>query len=208
MLSRNGAGPRKRAVITGKLWKLRPREYHIDLAAPVNTLPKEKLDVILYGTSGREITVHYHDRDGRRATSHPFEGVIHNLHRRYNDTSSEYMREKISEFMSERICPTCNGARLRTEALAITVDNVNIVQVTKWPVLHTLSWVDGLSGSDTPLTARQQAIAERILKEIHSRLGFLVDVGLDYLTLERALLPPSPAAKHSASAWQRKSARG
>ena len=181
------SGPKEEGGYYWQTLEAAAREYHIDLAAPVNALPKEKLDVILYGTSGREVTVHYHNRDGRRATfSTPFEGVIHNLHRRYNDTSSEYMREKISEFMSERVCPTCNGARLRTEALAITVDNVNIVQVTKWPVLHTLTWVDGLSGGDSPLTARQQAIAERILKEIHSRLGFLVDVGLDYLTLERS----------------------
>ena len=150
------------------------------------TLPKEKLEIILYGTNGREVTVHYHNRDGRKATfSTPFEGVIRNLERRYGETNSEYMREKISEFMSERICPTCNGARLRREALAITIDGVNIVECTHWPVLNTLEWARHLGHPDTPLTPRQQAIAERILKEIQSRLGFLVDVGLDYLTLER-----------------------
>jgi excinuclease ABC subunit A len=163
------------------------REYHIDLSAPVNTLPKEKLDIILYGTNGGQVTVHYQNRDGRRATFRTsFEGVIHNLERRYNETNSEFMREKISEFMSERVCPTCKGARLRREALAITVDGANIVNVTHWPVLRTLEWADRLGSADTPLTPRQQAIAERILKEIQARLGFLVNVGLDYLTLERS----------------------
>ncbi len=112
--------------------------------------------------------------------------MVRNLERRYGETNSEYMREKISEFMSERVCPTCNGARLRREALAITIDGINIVECTHWPVLHTLEWARRLSDPDTPLTSRQQAIAERILKEIQSRLGFLVDVGLDYLTLERS----------------------
>jgi excinuclease ABC subunit A len=115
-----------------------------------------------------------------------FEGVIGNLQRRYNETNSEYMREKISEVMSERICPTCNGARLRREALAVTIDGVNIVAVTQWPVLRTLEWAQRLYGAETPLSARQQAIADRILKEIQARLGFLVDVGLDYLTLQRS----------------------
>jgi excinuclease ABC subunit A len=133
------------------------------------------------------VTVHYQNRDGRRATfSTPFEGVIGNLQRRYNETNSEYMREKISEFMSERTCPTCNGKRLRKEALAVTVDGMNIIDVTTWPVLHTLEWVERINGPDTPLNARQQAIAERILKEIQARLGFLVNVGLDYLTLQRS----------------------
>jgi len=112
--------------------------------------------------------------------------VINNLQRRYNETSSEYLRERIGLFMSERICPTCQGKRLRKEALAITVDGVNIVEVTEWPVNRTLDWVKKLYGTDTPLTSRQQAIAERILKEIRERLGFLVDVGLDYLTLQRS----------------------
>jgi excinuclease ABC subunit A len=163
------------------------REYHIDLDAPVNTLPSEKMEVVLYGTRGREVTVHYHNRDGRRATfSTPFEGVIGNLQRRYNETNSEFTREKISEFMSERTCPTCNGKRLRKEALAVTLDEVNIIDVTTWPVLRTLEWVERINGPETPLNARQQAIAERILKEILARLGFLVNVGLDYLTLQRS----------------------
>jgi excinuclease ABC subunit A len=181
------SGPREEGGYYWQTLEAAAREYKINLDAPVSSLSQEKMDVILYGTSGREVTVHYHNRDGRRATFNtPFEGVIGNLERRYNETSSDYMRDKISEVMSERVCPTCNGARLRREALAITINEVNIVQVTHWPVLHTLEWVNSLNAPDTPLTPRQQVIAERILKEILARLGFLVDVGLDYLTLERS----------------------
>ncbi len=87
--------------------------------------------------------------------------------------------------MTDRPCPTCQGKRLRPEAMAVTVDDVNIIDATSWPVNRTLEWAEQLAGKDTPLTTRQQAIAERILKEIRSRLGFLVNVGLDYLTLNR-----------------------
>ncbi len=181
------SGPREEGGYYWQTLEAAAREYKINLNMPVNSLAQEKLDIILYGTNGKEVTVHYHNRDGRRATFNtPFEGVIGNLERRYNETSSEYMRDKISEFMSERVCPTCQGARLRQEALAITINDVNVVQVTKWPVLHTLEWARDLSGPDTPLNLRQQVIGERILKEIIARLGFLVDVGLDYLTLERS----------------------
>jgi excinuclease ABC subunit A len=163
------------------------QHYHIDLDAPVRSLSKEQLDLILYGTQGQEVTVHYENRDGRKATFRtPFEGVIGNLERRYNETNSDYMRERIAEFMTENVCPTCGGARLRKEALSVTIDGVNIVEVTRWPVLRSLEWARHLNAPDTPLNARQMVIAERILKEIQARLGFLVDVGLDYLTLQRS----------------------
>jgi excinuclease ABC subunit A len=163
------------------------QHYHIDLDAPVRSLSKEQLDLILYGTQGQEVTVHYENRDGRKATFRtPFEGVIGNLERRYNETNSDYIRERIAEFMTESVCPTCNGARLRKEALAVTIDGANIVEVTQWPVMRSLEWVRHLSAADTSLSPRQMAIAERILKEIQARLGFLVDVGLDYLTLQRS----------------------
>ena len=181
------SGPREEGGYYWQTLEAVARHYHIDLDAPVKTLPEEKLNLILYGTNGQEVAVRYRTRDGRNATFRtPFEGVIGNLHRRYSETNSEYMREKISEYMSERICPTCGGARLRKEAMAVTVDGVNIVEVTMWPVLRTLSWSKRLSSPESPLTPRQQAIADRILKEIQSRLGFLVDVGLDYLTLRRS----------------------
>jgi excinuclease ABC subunit A len=181
------SGPREEGGYYWQLMEAVAREYKIDLDKPVSALSPENLEIVLYGTKGKEVNVHYHNRDGRQAIYRtPFEGVINNLQRRYNETNSEYIREKLSEIMSERVCPTCEGARLRKEALAVTVDDVNIIQVTGWPVLRTLDWVNRLAGSDTPLIPRHQIIAERILKEIQARLGFLVDVGLDYLTLQRS----------------------
>jgi excinuclease ABC subunit A len=180
------SGPREEGGYYWQTLEAAAREYRIDLNAPVHTIPSEKMEIILYGTRGREVTVHYRNKNGRKATFRtPFEGVIANLERRYGETSSEYMRDKISEFMSERPCQNCRGARLRPEALAVTVSDNNIVEVTTWPVLRTLEWVRQLSSPETRLNPRQQAIAARILKEIAERLGFLVDVGLDYLTLER-----------------------
>ncbi|HJW91898.1 MAG TPA: excinuclease ABC subunit UvrA [Anaerolineales bacterium] len=180
------SGPREEGGYYWQTLEAAAQEYHINLEAPVQSIPREKLEIILYGTNSREVTVHYHNKHGRKATFRtPFEGVIRNLERRYNETNSDYMRDKISEFMSERTCQTCGGARLRPEAMAVTVDGVNIIEVTKWPVLRTLEWVKRLTAPETSLSSRQQAIASRILKEIIDRLGFLVNVGLDYLTLER-----------------------
>ncbi|MCE1254057.1 MAG: excinuclease ABC subunit UvrA [Anaerolineae bacterium] len=163
------------------------KAFHIDLDAPVKDLPEDKLKIVLYGTGGKEVTVHLQGRNDRQSTFQAaFEGVIPNFERRYRETQSEYIRNKISEFMSDRPCPTCNGTRLRKEVLAVTIDESNIVDVTGWPVLRTLDWtrrqVDSASGV---LNARQRTIADRILKEIQARLEFLVNVGLDYLTLNR-----------------------
>jgi len=175
---------------SGYYWQLLEavaQHFHIDMDKPFRELPPEKQRLILYGTQGEYVRVHYQNRDGRQATFETqFEGVIGNLERRYRETTSEYIREKISEYMSDRPCPTCQGKRLRPEALAVTVDGVNIMEVTEWPVRRVLDWVKHLAGPQSPLTARQQAVAERILKEITSRLGFLVNVGLDYLTLSRS----------------------
>jgi excinuclease ABC subunit A len=133
------------------------------------------------------VPVHYRTAQGREFTFvRDFEGIIPNLERRYRETTSDYIRDRIAEFMSDRPCPACHGARLRPEALAVTVDGYNIVQVTSWPVHQTLRWVERLSGPETPLDGRQRAIADRVLKEIKARLGFLVNVGLDYLTLNRS----------------------
>jgi excinuclease ABC subunit A len=163
------------------------REHKIDLEAPVESIPEKKLNKILYGTGGKELKVEFTGRNGRKSSFQAsFEGVINNLERRYRETNSEYVRGKISEFMSDQPCQTCGGLRLRKEALAVTVDDKNIIEVTTWPVRKSLEWIDKLSGESTPLSARDQLIAERILKEISARLGFLVNVGLDYLTLQRS----------------------
>ncbi len=163
------------------------QHYKIDMNKPFRDLPKAHQDLVLHGTRGERVTLHYQNREGRKATwDTAFSGVIGNLERRYRETNSDYIRTKINEFMSDQPCPSCQGKRLRPEALAVTVDDANILQVTEWPVLKALAWAQKLSGTETPLNARQQAIAERILKEITSRLGFLANVGLDYLTLHRS----------------------
>jgi excinuclease ABC subunit A len=171
----------------GQLLEATAQHYHIDMDKPFKELTEEKRNIILYGTKGEKVRIHYHNRDGRTATfDTAFEGVIGNLERRYRETNSEYIREKISEYMSDRPCPTCQGRRLRPEAIAVTVNNTNIIEVTGWPINRTLGWVDDLCGKASPLTTRQKAVSERILKEIQARLGFLVNVGLDYLTLNRS----------------------
>lgn len=181
------SGPREEGGYYWQTLEATAREFQIDLNAPVKSIPPEKLDVILYGTNGKEITVHYRNKNGRQSTFQTtFEGVITNLERRYNETNSDYMRAKISDFMSQRTCTTCGGARLRPEALAVTLDNINIVEVTQWPVLHTLEWAKRLKSPDSNLSPRDRAISSRIIKELLDRLGFLVDVGLDYLTLSRS----------------------
>ncbi|MEW5869731.1 MAG: excinuclease ABC subunit UvrA [Chloroflexota bacterium] len=180
-------GPREEGGFYWQALEAVAKHYKIDLDAPVRTLSPEQLNLVLYGTGEEKVTIHYRNKDGRTASWQlTFEGVVGNLQRRYNETGSEAMRERIAEFMSEQVCQTCGGMRLRKEALAVTVDGVNIVDVTQWPVLRTLDWARKLAGPETPLTRRQQVIAERTLKEIQSRLGFLVDVGLDYLTLQRS----------------------
>lgn len=180
-------GPREQGGYYWQMIEAVAKAYDIDLDAPVSSIPEEKLNKILYGTGREEIRVHLHGRNDRQASYvTPFEGVIPNMERRYRETNSEYIRARIAEFMTDQPCPTCKGTRLRPEALAVTVDGYNIVEVTDWPVNRTLAWVERLMGEDSPLTERQRTIADRILKEIRARLGFLVDVGLDYLTLRRS----------------------
>lgn len=179
-------GPREQGGYYWQTIEAVAERYEIDLDAPVKSIPPEKLDKILYGTAGEEVNVRIEGRNGRETSFRtPFEGVIPNLMRRYRETNSEYIRGKIAEFMTDKPCPTCGGARLRKEALAVTVNGANIIEVTSWPVLKTLTWVNELAEGSV-LSPRQLAIADRILKEIRARLGFLVNVGLDYLTLGRS----------------------
>jgi excinuclease ABC subunit A len=163
------------------------KAYKIDMDRPVRELTQEQVNIILYGTGEKQIQMIYKNTNGNEFKfTRAFEGVITNLERRYRETNSEYMRERISEFMSDRPCPSCGGKRLNPAALAVTVDDVNIVEANSWHVLKTLEWVKKLSGKNSPLTSKQKKIAERVLKEIHERLTFLVNVGLDYLTLNRS----------------------
>jgi excinuclease ABC subunit A len=161
--------------------------YKIDLDLPVEALSQEDLAIVLHGTEGKQVSIQYQSRDGRTSSyKAPYEGVVGNLERRYQETSSDYIRGRIQEYMSEQPCPTCKGQRLRPEALSVTINDVNIVEVTNWPVLRTLAWVRKLKADKSPLDKRQRTIAARVLKEVEDRLGFLVDVGLDYLTLQRS----------------------
>jgi len=163
------------------------KAYKIDLDAPVKDLSKEHLKIVLYGTGDKQIQMTYQNANGNEFKfTRAFEGVISNMERRYRETNSEYIREKISEFMSDRPCPSCGGKRLNPAALAVTVDGINIVEANSWPVLQTLEWVKKIAGKNTPLTSKQKTIAERVIREIHERLNFLVNVGLDYLTLNRS----------------------
>ncbi|GAB4496626.1 MAG: excinuclease ABC subunit UvrA [Anaerolineales bacterium] len=160
--------------------------HAIDLDAPVRDLTEEQLKIILYGTGSEEVQVRFRRSNGKLITFDArFEGVINNLQRRYHETNSEYIRDKISEFMSQRTCPACNGARLRPEALAVTIEHENIVAVSNWTILKLAQWVKHLE-QITLKDERKRLISERILKELNARLGFLVNVGLDYLTLSRS----------------------
>ena len=163
------------------------KAFKIDLDKPVKDLTEDQLKIVLFGTGDKQIQMTYQNSNGNEFKfTRAFEGVITNMERRYRETNSEYIREKISEFMSDRPCPSCGGKRLNPAALAVTVDNVNIVEANSWPVSTTLEWVKKISGKNSPLTSKQKTIAERVIKEIHERLNFLVNVGLNYLTLNRS----------------------
>lgn len=180
-------GPREEGGYYWHTLTTAAKHYKIDLDAPFHDLTKEQQKVILYGTGEKQLPMTYKNSSGFEVKfTRAFEGVITNLERRYKETNSEYIREKISEFMSDRPCPSCKGRRLNPAALAVTVDGVNIVQANSWPVLQTLEWVKKLTGKSSPLTNKQKTIAERVIREIHERLNFLVNVGLDYLTLNRS----------------------
>ena len=155
--------------------------YGFSLDTPVKDLPKDVVDVILYGTGGKKIKVAYERQYGTGTYNTPFEGVITNLERRYKETSSDYMKEEYEQYMSNVPCPDCRGERLRREALAVTVGGLSISQLTRLSVVQSDEFFKGLE-----LSEKDEMIAAQILKEIHARLGFLRDVGLEYLTLSRA----------------------
>jgi excinuclease ABC subunit A len=157
-------------------------KYSIDLDVPWRDLPEEHRNTILFGTNGDRIYVSYRNRyNRRRQYMTQFDGVVGNLEKRYTETDSEYRREKIEEFMSQVPCPKCKGARLRPEALAVTVGETNISEFTSLSVWKAQEFFEGVD-----FTAREWLIGERVVKEIRERLGFLVDVGLGYLTLGRS----------------------
>ena len=155
--------------------------YGFSLRAPVAELAAEHVDVLLYGTEERVPVTVKAARDESRTFTVDFEGVIPNLQRRYKETDSDYMRGEIERFMTVQPCPACQGARLKPESLSVTINAYTIAQVTSFAVKDASAWFAAL-----PLTERERLIGRQILKEIQARLQFLMNVGLDYLTLDRA----------------------
>ncbi|HKN59073.1 MAG TPA: excinuclease ABC subunit UvrA, partial [Gemmatimonadaceae bacterium] len=161
------------------------RKHRFSVQAPVRELTPEQLNYVLYGDRG-EITISYTGSGGHdNRWNTTFEGVIPNLSRRYKETDSDYIRTEIEKYMAENPCPACGGARLKPESLAVIIDERNISAVTGLSIDDALTWVESLQAPKSPLSERERTIAYQILKEICSRLTFLRDVGLDYLTLER-----------------------
>ena len=157
------------------------KRYKFKLNTPVKDLPPEALDAILYGTNGEKLTLYYDQPRGKGTLYQAFEGIVNNLERRYRETQSDSVKRELEECMSECPCPTCKGRRLRKESLAVTVGGIDIDAFTHKSVDDALEFVDQLT-----LTETQMRIAQRILKEIRERLGFLRSVGLQYLTLSRS----------------------
>ena len=156
------------------------KKYKFKLNTPVKDLPPEVINVILYGTNGDKLTLHYDQPRGQGVLYQPFEGIVNNLERRYRETQSDAVKRELEECMSECPCPTCKGRRLRAESLAVTVGGLDIDAYCQKSVTEALDFISKLELSET-----QMMIAEQILKEIRSRLGFLSSVGLQYLTLSR-----------------------
>ena len=158
------------------------RHFKVSMTLPWKEIPKAARDVILYGSGEDIIKMSYVDGDRKYQIAKPFEGVITNLERRYRETDSNWTREEVEKYQRITNCEICNGNRLKPEALAVKLDGLHISQVTEMSIRKAKAWFDALPKT---LTAQQREIAARILKEINERLGFLNDVGLEYLTLAR-----------------------
>jgi excinuclease ABC subunit A len=158
------------------------KHYGVDMDIPVKDTPKHQMDKILYGSDGEQIYFKYENEQGQvREAMIEFEGVINNVERRYKETASDYIREQMEKYMAQQNCPTCKGHRLKKEALAIFIGDLHIGEITKMSVEEAFNFFDTVI-----LTPKQEKIANLILREIKERIGFLVNVGLDYLTLSRA----------------------
>jgi excinuclease ABC subunit A len=172
---------------TDASWRLKITEavfaaHGWDVRKPISKLPEEAIDYLLHAAKDEKVIVRYRHERGENSYTATFEGVITNLERRYRETDSEYIKTELEKYMVQRPCPTCGGRRLKPEVLAVTVDDKSIHDVSTQSITDSLDWVGALPGR---LSDRDRAIARQVLKEITARLGFLVDVGLDYLTLDR-----------------------
>ncbi|MBN1898719.1 MAG: excinuclease ABC subunit UvrA [Spirochaetes bacterium] len=156
------------------------KKYKFSLDTPYNDLPEKIKNIILYGTEGEKLIFQYESEKWKGSFNAPFEGVINNLHRRYKETRSEAMHDEIARYMSDRPCHSCDGKRLKPEALSIKINSLSIIDVTNFSVSQCMDFFENIDLGKT-----DAIIAKDILKEIRQRLKFLKDVGLDYLTLDR-----------------------
>lgn len=172
------------------MFKAISHQYQVPLDVPWRTLTTEQQNLFLYGTKGRKIEIRWEGDNGKmRVYQTTFEGVIHNLERRFSQTDSDGMREVIESYMTKVPCAVCHGQRLRPEALAVTIGEQNIYQITTMSIGEMVDWLKQLRGTDgveARLNRRDQQIAQQILNEIEARVGFLNDVGLNYLSLSRS----------------------
>lgn len=175
-----GDGALKEDSWTFSILKALSKQYNFNLDTPIEELPREILDYILYGLGGDKIIVEYSKEDKQGLYNHKYEGIINNLKRRYLETNSDYIKRQVEQYMSDTPCPKCKGARLKPEALAVTVGEKNIFDFANMSIKDELNFLDSLK-----LSEKNTIIANQILKEIKSRLQFLIDVGLDYLNLNR-----------------------
>ena len=180
-ITASGWGNAKGDSISRMYYDALSRRYHFKLTDPIKDIPPEAIDALMYGTKGEPLQLRYEKNEGFGVIRREFEGIANNLERRYKETQSPAMRAELEECMSETPCPDCGGRRLKKTALAVTVGGMNIAEFTDLPVVSALKFIDSLQ-----LSEKDMMIAERILKEIKSRLGFLVNVGLGYLTLSRS----------------------
>ena len=178
-----GWGSVKGDTIAKMYYDALAKKYHFKLTTPIKDLPKDVLDVIMYGTGGEPLELQYDTARGKGVLKQPFEGLVNNIERRYRDTQSQSMREEYEEYMGQYPCPDCGGKRLKKEALAVTVGGLSIMDFCDMPITRSLEFIEALPDK---LSARERMIADMIIKEIHSRLHFLASVGLQYLTLSRA----------------------
>lgn len=180
-ITASGWGNIKGDSIARMYFEALAKKYKFKLNTPIRDLPSEIVDIILYGSKGEELNLKYEREKGSGVLRQPFEGIANNLERRYKETQSSAMRYELEQCMGEYPCPDCKGKRLKKEILAVTVNGMNITAFTDLSITQALAFIQTLS-----LTEREHMIADRILKEIQERLGFLQSVGLQYLTLSRA----------------------
>ena len=175
-----GEGRLKEDSWTFAILKALSAEYDLDLNKPIKEFSKEELDLLLYGTQGKTLNVKYKKDGSLNTYRYAYDGEINTLDRRYRETNSDVIKAEIEQYMSDSYCPKCKGARLKKEALAVTVGDINIYDFTKMSIKDELEFVNSLEFSE-----KDRMISDQIIKEIKNRLEFLVNVGLDYLNLSR-----------------------